>query len=66
MGSLIFRECDDESDLDGEVPWGSIQETYDSCRRRIGLEDLIVHGIDDEAWVWLDPLCEDGSEEPLL
>jgi len=66
MGSLVFRERDDESDFDGEVSWGSVQETYNSRRGRLGLEDLIVHGVDNEASVRLDPLREDGSEEPLL
>jgi len=63
---LVFRERDDESDFDGEIFRGSVQETYDPCRDGIGLEDLIVGGIDDEASVWLDPLCEEGSKELLL
>jgi len=63
---LVFRERDDESNFGGEVPWGSVQETDDSCRGGVGLEDLVVRGIDDKALVWLDPPCEDGSEESLL
>lgn len=63
---MVFRERDDEPDFGREVRCRRIQETYDSCRGRVWLEDLIVHGVNDESWVRLDPLCEDGSEEPLF
>jgi len=66
MGSLIFWECDDESDFDGEVLRRGVQKTDDSCRRRFRLEDLVIYCVDDKASVWLYPLREDGSEEPLL
>ena len=65
MGSLVLRERDNESDFGGEVLRGCVQKAYDSCRGGTGLEDLIVHSIDDEASVWLDPLCEEGSKELL-
>ena len=66
MGSLVFWERDDEPNFDGEVPRGSVQETYDSCRGGVGLENLIVYGIDDKPLVWLDPLREDGCKESPL
>ena len=66
MGSLVFRERDDQSDFGGEVIRTSVQECYDSCWGGVGFEDLVVHGIDDETSIWLDPLCEEGFEEFLL
>ena len=66
MGSLVFRECDDESDFSGKVHGASVHKAYGPRWGRIGLEDLVVCGIDDITRVWLDPLCEDGSEEFLL
>lgn len=63
---MVFWERDHESDFDGEVFRGGVQKTYDSCRSGAGLKDLVVCGINDEASVWLDSLCEDGSEEFLL
>ena len=63
---MVFREREDESDFCGEVLRGSVQKTYDSCWGRIGLADLVVHGIYDEASIWLDPFRENGPEKFLL
>lgn len=63
---MVFRERDDESDFCEEIFWGSIQETHDSCRSGTRLPDLVVHGIDDVASVWLDSFRENGPEELLL
>lgn len=66
MSSLVSWECDDKADFDGEVRWRSIQEPYDPCWGSIMVENLVVCRVDDEPSVWLDPLREDSSKDPLF
>jgi len=63
---LVSRECDDESDFDGEMFRGTVPKAYGPCWGGMRLEDFVVHGKQHAASVLLDMLRENFFEEFLL